>query len=84
MLVIYDLPNRDCDALASNGEILCENSRCEAGLQKYKTEYVDPIVEIFSRHTDMTIIAIIEPDSLPNLATNMGVSKCQEAEFAYK
>jgi cellulose 1,4-beta-cellobiosidase len=28
MFVIYDLPNRDCSALASNGEILCEDSSC--------------------------------------------------------
>merc|ERR1712110_934338 len=28
MLIIYDLPNRDCDANASNGEIECEDHQC--------------------------------------------------------
>ena len=27
MFVIYDLPNRDCDALASNGNKLCRGLR---------------------------------------------------------
>ena len=36
MFVIYDLPNRDCDALASNGEIVCEDSQCRQGLSTYK------------------------------------------------
>jgi cellulose 1,4-beta-cellobiosidase len=37
MFVIYDLPNRDCDALASNGEILCKDSSCSEGLETYQT-----------------------------------------------
>lgn len=32
----------------------------------------------------MPIVAIIEPDSLPNLATNMGYPKCQQGQSAYK
>ena len=28
MFVVYDLPNRDCSAGSSNGEILCEDSTC--------------------------------------------------------
>lgn len=77
MFVIYDLPNRDCDALASNGEILCEDSTCAGGLTTYKTQYIDKIVEIFKRYPDVPVVAIIEPDSLPNLATNMSNPKCQ-------
>ena len=76
MFVIYDLPNRDCDALASNGEILCEDSKCSKGLNTYKTQYVDKIVEIFRKYPNVPTVAIIEPDSLPNLATNLGNPKC--------
>lgn len=76
MFVIYDLPNRDCDALASNGEILCEDSNCSSGLSTYKTQYVDKIVAILKKYPDVPVVAIIEPDSLPNLATNLGNRKC--------
>ena len=39
-LVIYDLPNRDCAALASNGEI------ASGQLSKYQSQYIDPIAAI--------------------------------------
>lgn len=84
MFVIYDLPNRDCAALASNGEILCEDSTCAQGLNTYKTEYVDKVVAILAKYSDVKTVVIIEPDSLPNLATNLGTPKCAEAQKAYK
>jgi cellulose 1,4-beta-cellobiosidase len=76
-VVIYDLPNRDCNALASNGELLIAQN----GFNRYKNEYITPIVNILSdaRYRNLRIIAIIEPDSLPNLVTNTSVAKCQEA-----
>eukprot|EP01006_Ploeotia_vitrea_P012033 TRINITY_DN31983_c0_g1_i1.p1 TRINITY_DN31983_c0_g1~~TRINITY_DN31983_c0_g1_i1.p1 ORF type:complete len:458 (+),score=34.65 TRINITY_DN31983_c0_g1_i1:19-1392(+) len=86
--IIYDVPNRDCDAKASNGEICCtKNSdgtcdynaggNCEAGLHEYKTEYIDPIATILRTYSDQVpIVLIIEPDSLPNLATNEGNPHC--------
>jgi cellulose 1,4-beta-cellobiosidase len=84
MFVIYDLPNRDCDAGASNGEITCEDSNCAQGLNTYKTQYVDKVVEILKKYPTVNIVAIIEPDSLPNLATNMGNPKCSQGANAYK
>jgi cellulose 1,4-beta-cellobiosidase len=65
-LVIYDLPGRDCSALASNGE-LGEND-----LPKYKAQYIDPIASILSdpKYANLRIVNVIEPDSLPNLVTN--------------
>jgi len=79
--VVYDLPDRDCAAAASNGELDVKND----GLNKYKQLYIDPIVSVFSRYPSVgRIVAVVEPDSLPNLATNMGVAKCQEAQSAYK
>ncbi|MFC5926588.1 glycoside hydrolase family 6 protein [Micromonospora vulcania] len=64
--VIYNLPGRDCAALASNGE-LGPNE-----LPRYKSEYIDPIAAIQSdsKYRNLRIINIIEIDSLPNLVTN--------------
>jgi cellulose 1,4-beta-cellobiosidase len=77
-VVIYDLPNRDCNALASNGELLM----AQDGFNRYKNEYITPIVQILSdaKYQSLRIIAVIEPDSLPNLVTNLSVPKCQEAK----
>lgn len=80
LVVIYDLPNRDCNALASNGELLMK----ENGIARYKSEYIDPIAAIFAdpAYSSLRIVTIIEPDSLPNLVTNTSVAKCQEAAGA--
>ncbi len=77
IVVIYDLPNRDCAAYASNGELLI----AEDGLNRYKTEYIDPIVNIFSdpAYRNLRIVTVIEPDSLPNLVTNLSFAACAEA-----
>ena len=76
-LVIYDLPNRDCAALASNGELTVANN----GLQYYEKDYIDPIARILTdyEHSGIRVVAIIEPDSLPNLITNLGDSNCAQA-----
>lgn len=83
VIVIYDLPNRDCAAAASHGEIDCEDSDCEDGLSIYKNDYIDPIYDLLSEYPEFNYIAIIEPDSLPNLVTNTAVAKCAEAYTAY-
>lgn len=66
--VIYDLPGRDCAALASNGEL------GPTDIERYKKEYIDPIAGIEGdvAYTKLRIINIIEIDSLPNLITNTG------------
>jgi cellulose 1,4-beta-cellobiosidase len=78
MVVIYDLPNRDCAAAASNGELVI----AEDGLNIYRTQYIDPIVSILSdpKYNSLRIVAVIEPDSLPNLVTNLDVAACAEAD----
>jgi cellulose 1,4-beta-cellobiosidase len=77
MLVIYDLPNRDCAAAASNGELLIG----EDGLNIYKTQYIDPIAAILAdpKYSSLRIVAVVEPDSLPNLVTNLDIAACAEA-----
>eukprot|EP01088_Endostelium_zonatum_P020925 TRINITY_DN794_c0_g1_i1.p1 TRINITY_DN794_c0_g1~~TRINITY_DN794_c0_g1_i1.p1 ORF type:complete len:439 (+),score=69.10 TRINITY_DN794_c0_g1_i1:15-1331(+) len=84
VFIIYDLPNRDCHAKASNGEICCypnadgtcnynQGGDCSQGLATYRSKYIDPIVSLFRQYQNIVpIVAIIEPDSLPNLATNHG------------
>ncbi|MFI6072443.1 glycoside hydrolase family 6 protein [Actinoplanes sp. NPDC051343] len=64
--VIYDLPGRDCAALASNGELGPND------LPKYKSDYIDPIaaIEGNAKYKNLHIINIVEIDSLPNLVTN--------------
>ncbi|WP_214107226.1 glycoside hydrolase family 6 protein [Acrocarpospora catenulata] len=77
-VVIYNLPNRDCSALASNGELKIS----ENGLNRYKTEYIDVIAGILAdpKYAPLRIVAIIEIDSLPNLVTNLNLAACQEAK----
>ncbi|WP_155057451.1 glycoside hydrolase family 6 protein [Streptomyces blattellae] len=67
-LVIYNLPGRDCAALASNGEL------GPTEIDRYKTEYIDPIAAILAdpKYADLRIVTTIEIDSLPNLVTNTG------------
>ncbi len=67
-LVIYDLPGRDCAALASNGEL------GPTEIDKYKTQYIDAIAAIpaDAKYAGLRISTLIEPDSLPNLVTNAG------------
>jgi len=93
--VVYDLPNRDCHAYASNGEICCQYNAdrtcnydyagsCDTGLNEYKTEYIDVFADILSQYDGQVDIAlIIEPDSLPNLATNMHDAHCRNSWQSY-
>ncbi|MGK5681968.1 glycoside hydrolase family 6 protein [Actinoplanes sp. URMC 104] len=64
--VIYNLPGRDCAALASNGELGPND------LPRYKSEYIDPIaaIQADAKYRSLRIINIVEIDSLPNLVTN--------------
>jgi len=81
-LVIYDLPGRDCAALASNGELPATT----AGLDTYEHQYIDPIVSILSqpKYAGLRIVTIIEPDSLPNIVTNSSISTCATAGPLYE
>ncbi|KAG5952316.1 CENP-B Cbh2 [Claviceps sorghi] len=76
--VVYDLPDRDCAAAASNGEYSIANG----GLAKYKN-YIDAIRKIVVAYSDVRIILVIEPDSLANMVTNVNVAKCAKAKSAY-
>ncbi|AUS81038.1 glycosyl hydrolase family 6 [Actinoalloteichus sp. AHMU CJ021] len=66
-VVIYNLPGRDCAAVASSGELGPND------LPRYQSEFIDPIAEILSdpAYADLRIVTTIEIDSLPNLITNV-------------
>ncbi|CAE7267460.1 cel3 [Symbiodinium pilosum] len=90
VFIVYDLPNRDCHAKASNGELCCSykadgrcdytdvsDSQCRAGLRQYKEEYIDKIAEVLRQFSGrVPVVLVIEPDSLPNLSTNQADPRC--------
>ncbi|ESK94153.1 cellobiohydrolase ii [Moniliophthora roreri MCA 2997] len=78
-IVVYNLPERDCAALASNGELTIDNG----GEAKYR-QYIDAMVATIKKYPDVRVVAVIEPDSLANLVTNLNVQKCSRAQTVYK
>jgi cellulose 1,4-beta-cellobiosidase len=85
-LVIYDLPDRDCAALASNGELSIAGGDTPigsstkltgTGLQEYENDYITPIYNIlkpYATNTKIRFVLVVEDDSLPNMITNTGLS----------
>lgn len=55
IFVIYDLPDRDCAAAASNGELDIE----DGGVDKYKHDYIDPIRETLVEFSDVQTMLVI-------------------------
>ncbi|MCL2448331.1 MAG: glycoside hydrolase family 6 protein [Polyangiaceae bacterium] len=80
VFAVYDLPERDCSAAASNGEL----TAAKDGEKRYQKEFIDKIAAQIKAHPKQRVIAVVEPDSLPNIATNAGVPKCAAAEGVYK
>lgn len=80
VLLVYNLPNRDCSAKASAGELSIE----EDGEARYRSEFIDEIAKAFAARPEQRVAVILEPDSLPNVATNLGVKKCAESEDVYR
>lgn len=78
-MVVYDLPDRDCSALASNGEFTIADN----GLENY-INYINGLADAIQGQPDVRVVAIIEPDSLANLVTNLQqFPKCANAEQTY-
>lgn len=77
LVVIYNLPGRDCAAGASVGELTLS----EKGFARYKDEFIAPIIDIMAdpKYRSINIAAVVEVDSLPNLVTNLSVPTCAEA-----
>ncbi|KAH6617319.1 1, 4-beta cellobiohydrolase [Chaetomium tenue] len=95
-LVIYDLPGRDCAAKASNGELKVgeiekyKTEYIDSEKQKQPKKYgqaVDTcaaeIVPIIKANPNTAFALVIEPDSLPNLVTNIDLTTCQDSADGY-
>jgi cellulose 1,4-beta-cellobiosidase len=54
IFVVYDLPDRDCAAAASNGEY----SIADNGVANYKA-YIDAIVSVLKTYSDIRVILVI-------------------------
>jgi cellulose 1,4-beta-cellobiosidase len=78
--VVYNLPDRDCSAGESAGEL----ESAEGGLERYKAEYIDPYAEKLAAATDVSFAIVLEPDSLANLVTNLGIEFCAQAAPVYR
>ncbi len=79
LVIVYDMPNRDCAANSSAGELKVS----ENGVARYRTEFIDVIVKHFKDFSDLPIVVILEPDSLGNLVTNMNLPMCADSRSAY-
>jgi cellulose 1,4-beta-cellobiosidase len=80
VFVVYDLPGRDCHALASNGELLAN----DGDLARYKSDYIDVIEGHLKTYKSQPVVLIVEPDSLANLVTNLeSTPACRDSEKYY-
>lgn len=75
-MVSYDLPGRDCAAVASNGELPASRY----GMEVYREHYVDRIFNILEEFQHIPVVIVIEIDSLPNLVTNSQDAPCKEVD----
>ncbi len=60
VFVVYNLPNRDCAAEGSRGELFVD----KGGEARYQTEFIDVIAAAFAAHPSQKIAVVLEPDSL--------------------
>ncbi len=79
VVIIYNLPDRDCAAFASNGKLYevgkpqREAETKNNGMETYRDDYIGKIVSIFKskpEYQNLRIVAMLEPDSYPNMVTN--------------
>ena len=95
VFVLYNLPNRDCAAMASAGEICCvyavdgrrcnllsQDLGCKLGMWEYREQFVRPFSRLLAQYeqsSSVPVAVILEPDSLPNLVTNGNNPRCGPA-----
>ncbi|KAH6902732.1 cellobiohydrolase [Coprinopsis sp. MPI-PUGE-AT-0042] len=80
-VVVYNLPDRDCSAKASDGEFHLDDD----GLNKYY-KFIDSVAaQLDTKEArELDFVLVLEPDSLGNLVTNLSVPKCAGAADAYR
>lgn len=78
VVIIYNLPDRDCAAFASGGQLYevgkpgVDHPELD-GINKYREDYLGPILDAFTakpEFANLRIVAMLEPDSYPNMVTN--------------
>lgn len=74
-LVLYDLPDRDCSAGESSGEL----TFADGGLERYQDEYIGPFAEKVLDADDLQFAIVVEPDAVGNMVTGGDVEICSEA-----
>ena len=79
-LVLYNLPDRDCSAGESAGELTLDND----GFRIYKSQFVDKYAKLVKEAKDLTFAIVLEPDSLGNAVTNQGIAACAKATPYYE
>ena len=64
--VLYDLPSRDCQRTAHEGEL------GPTEIDRYRSEFIDPIaaIEGDAKYSSIRIVNIVEPASLPSLISS--------------
>ncbi|KAG8735884.1 hypothetical protein FRC11_002964, partial [Ceratobasidium sp. 423] len=78
-MVVYNLPDRDCAAKASDGELKLS----DGGEEKYEA-YVKAVASEFAKFSGLSIAVALEPDSIGNLISNQNIAKCSNAAPAHK
>ncbi|BCE01126.1 glycoside hydrolase family 6 protein [Marinicellulosiphila megalodicopiae] len=84
VLVLYNLPDRDCASYSSNRELfeigLPDGSTLPGdlnGLYNYKVHYIGKIVEVLQskvEYQNLRIVTILEPNSYPNMIINSNIN----------
>ncbi|KAJ3050224.1 hypothetical protein HK097_008817 [Rhizophlyctis rosea] len=76
-LIVYNLPDRDCSAAASEGDLKIS----DGGEERYR-KFIEGIAETLWRYPDLRVVVTLEPDAIPNMVTNAGDpnSKCGKAK----
>ena len=80
IFVLYDLPNRDCAAHSSAGELSVDHG----GEARYRKDFIDPVAAALAAHPSQRAVILLEPDSLANLATNGSLPTCGASDAAYR
>lgn len=70
-IVVYNLPNRDCSAKASAGELEVANG----GEERYK-DFINEIVRELKRFPDVRVVLQLETDAIGNLVTGLCEHSC--------
>lgn len=73
-LVLYNIPDRDCSAGYSSGELSLDQN----GLNRYRNEYVLPFAQKLKAAPDLQFAVILEPDAMGNMVTGTS-SFCRNA-----